>query len=115
MDINCWGRKILPSFKQATLPPLILPIGSGAKKNELSVTRSTDSVHVGVLTPHGYNRFGPIRSVLGLHPGKVGQDIPVEVNSVMVPTFINQFVKVHSNYPATDFRVPGWVHPAQKP
>jgi len=35
-------------------------------------------MHMGVLTPHGYNRSGPTWSVLDLHPGKVSQDIPVE-------------------------------------
>ena len=33
----------------------------------------------------------------------------------MAQTFINQFIKVHDNYPAIDFRAPGRVHPAQKP
>ena len=26
-------------------------------------------------------------------------------------TFGKQFFKVHDNYPATDFRTPGWIHP----
>ena len=29
----------------------------------------------------------------------------------MALTFGNQFFKVKGNYPATDFRTPGWVHP----
>ena len=33
----------------------------------------------------------------------------------MSQTFLNQFIKVKGNYPARDFRAPGWVHPAQKP
>ena len=33
----------------------------------------------------------------------------------MAQTFINQFIKVQSNYPARDFRALDWVHPAQKP
>jgi len=49
---------------------------------------------VGILTPLGYNRSGPTRSVLGLHPERVGQDIPVGKNSAMAQTFINQFVRV---------------------
>jgi len=36
-----------------------------------------DSVHVGILTPNGYNHSGSPRAVLGLHPGRIGQDIPV--------------------------------------
>ena len=32
----------------------------------------------------------------------------------MAQTFLNQFIKVKGNYPARDFRAPGWVHPAQK-
>jgi len=52
--------------------------------------------------------------MLGLHPGKVGQDIPIGENSTMAQTFINQFTKVHGNYLATGFRASGYVHPAQK-
>jgi len=29
----------------------------------------------------------------------------------MAQTFGNQFFRVHGNYPATDFRTPGWIHP----
>jgi len=29
----------------------------------------------------------------------------------MAQTFGNQSFKVHGNYPATDFRTPGWIHP----
>ena len=32
-------------------------------------------------------------------------------NPAMAQTFINQFIKACGNYPATDFRTPGWVHP----
>ena len=115
VDIHCWGREVLHSIKQATLSPLILQISNGAKEDELVC----DLVHKvsarGDLTLHGYNRSGPTLSVLCLHPGKVGQDIPVGENLEMAHTFINQFFKVHSNYLATDFRAPAWVHPAQKP
>jgi len=29
----------------------------------------------------------------------------------MAQTFGNQFFRVNGNYPATDFRTPGWIHP----
>ena len=29
----------------------------------------------------------------------------------MVQTFGNQFLKVSGNYPAIDFRAPGWIRP----
>jgi len=32
----------------------------------------------------------------------------------MAQMFINQFVKIHGNYPETDFKTPRLVHPAQK-
>jgi len=32
----------------------------------------------------------------------------------MAQTFVNQFVRVHGNYPVTDFRALDWVQPAQK-
>ena len=59
----------------------------------------------------GYSRAGPPRCILGLHPGNVLQDIPVGENSAVAQTFGNQFFRVHGNYPATDFRIPGWIHP----
>jgi len=78
------------------------------------VTRFTESVHVEILTFQGFSRTGPPRSIIGLHPGNVGRDVPVGENPIMVPTFLNQFVKAKGNYPATDFRMPGWVHSFKK-
>ena len=77
------------------------------------VTRTTDSVHVGILTAssHGYGRVDPPRCILGLHPRNVLQDIPVGENPAMAQTFSNQFFRVNDNYPVTDFRTPGWIHP----
>ena len=57
-----------------------------------------------------YKRAGPPRCILGLYLGNVLQDIPVGENSTVTQTFGNQFFKVHGNYPATDFRTPGWIH-----
>ena len=77
------------------------------------VTRTADSVHVGKLIApsFGYTRAGPPLCTLGLHPGNVLPDIPVGENPVVAQTFGNQFFKAHGNYPATDFRTPGWIHP----
>ena len=80
-----------------------------------SMTRSTNLVHVGILTLNGYNHSGSPRAILDLYPERISQDIPVGENPVMAQTFLNQFVKVQGNYPARDFRAPGWVHLAQKP
>jgi len=83
------------------------------RKMNWQVTRTTDSVHVGILTAssHGYARAGPPRCILGLHPGNVLQDIPVGENPAMAQTFGNQFFRVNGNYPVTDFRAPGWIQP----
>ena len=78
-----------------------------------TVAQFIDSIHIGVLTLSGYNRGGSLRAVLGMHPGKVGQDLPVGENSAMAQTFLNQFIKVKGNYPARDFKALSWVHPAQ--
>ena len=77
------------------------------------VIRTTDSVHVGILTADspGYTRAGPPRCILGLHPGNVLQDIPVGGNPAMAQNFENQFFRVNDNYPAIDFRTPRWIHP----
>jgi len=77
------------------------------------VTWTTDSVHVGILmaSSHSYARVGPPQCILGLHPRNVLQDILVGENPAMAQTFGNQFFRVNSNYPATDFRTLGWIHP----
>ena len=54
---------------------------------------------------------GGSRCILGLHPGNVLPDIPVGENPAVAQTFGNQFFKAHGNYPATDFRTTGWIHP----
>jgi len=83
------------------------------RKMNWQVTRTTDSVHMGILTvsSHGYTRAGHPRCILGLHPRNILQDIPVGENSAMAQTFSNQFFRVNGNYPATDFRTLGWIHP----
>jgi len=77
------------------------------------VTRTTGSVHVGILiaASPSYMKADAPRCILGLHPGNVLQDIPVGENPAMAQTFGNQFFRVYGSYPATDFRTPGWIHP----
>jgi len=86
-----------------------------ARKMSWQVSPSTDSVHVGKLILHspGYARAGPPHCIMGLHPGNVSRDIPVGENPAVALTFGNQFFKVRGNYPATDFRTPGWIHPSR--
>ena len=97
-------RQFPLSFFQCVMKP---------RKMNWQVTRTTDSIHVGILTAssHSYARAGPPRCILSLHPGNVLQDIPVGENPAMAQTFVNQFFWVNDNYPATDFRTPGWIHP----
>ena len=68
------------------------------------VTRSTYSVHVGILTLQGYNRSGLSRPVIRLYPGLVDKDLPIEDNPLMALTFLNQFVKADGNYPTLTLR-----------
>jgi len=77
------------------------------------VTQTTESVHVGKLIASSpdYTRAGPPHCRLGLHPGNILPDILVGENPVVARIFENQFFKAHDNYPATDFRTPGWIHP----
>ena len=60
------------------------------------VTRFTESVHVEILTFQDFSRTGPPQSIIGLHPGNVGRDVPVGENPIMVLTFLNQFVKAEA-------------------
>ena len=83
-----------------------------ARKMAWGVSRSVESVHVGRLTfQSGYSRAGPPHSIMGLYPGKVSRELPVGENPAVAQTFGTQFCAVNGNYPATDFRAPGWVHP----
>ena len=77
------------------------------------VSQNTDSVHIGRLThlSPGYTRAGPPHNIMGLHPGNVSREIPAGENPAMALTFGSQFCTVNGNYPATDFRTPGWIHP----
>ena len=93
MDFQHGRREALSSIKQATLPALVLPIGHRLRKMKWAVTRSTDSVHIGVLTLSSNNRCGSPMVILGIHPKRVGQDLVGE-NPVMAQTFLNQFIKV---------------------
>jgi len=70
------------------------------RKMNWQVTRTTDSVHVGILmaSSHGYARADPPRCILGLHPENVLQDIPVGENLAMAQTFDNQFFRANDNY-----------------
>jgi len=80
------------------------------RKKNRPMTRSADSVQAGILTPHGYDWFGPPSHVLGLHLGNIGKDVSVGENLAMAQTFLNKFVKADGNHPVTDFKTPGWVH-----
>jgi len=74
-----------------------------------SVNLGTESVHVGILTSHGFSRCGPLRGILGLNPGNVSRDVPMGENQGKILTFLNQFINARGNYPAIDFRTPGRV------
>jgi len=58
-------------------------------KMKWSVTQSTVSVHIGILTLNGYNYCGSPGAVLGMHPGRIGQELPVGENMAMAQTLLN--------------------------
>jgi len=107
-------EKILSPIKQAPLSFFFFQSVTTARKTNWSVTQSIYSVHMGILTLNGYSRSEPPQNILGLHSGNVGQDVPVGEKSSDVQTFLDQFVEANGNYPATDFRTPGWVHYIKK-
>jgi len=102
----------LPSSKHQ-FPLSFFQCVTKPRKMNWQVTQTTESVHVGILmaSSHGYARTGPPWCILGLNPENVLQDIPVGENLAMAQTFDNKFFRVNDNYPATDFRTPGWIHP----
>jgi len=104
-------KSYLPSTKRH-FPLSSFAAVTQARKMAWSVSRSTESVHVGRLSyQSGYSGAGPPRSIMGLYPGKVSRELPVGENPAVAQTFGAQFCAVGGNYPATDFRTPGWVHP----
>ena len=58
-------------------------------KMKWAVTRFTDFVHIRILTLSGYNHCGSPRAVLDIHPGRVGQELPVGEKLAMAQTFLN--------------------------
>ena len=66
-------------------------------------------IHIGILTLSGFTRSGLLRSVIGLHSSNIGREVPVREIPAQFLTFLNQFLKVGGNYPATYFRTLGWV------
>ena len=75
---------------------------------EWLLNRSTNSVHVGIITIQGYNQSGPL--VIGLYLDLIGKDVLTGENLMMARTFLNQFVKDDKNYLVIDFKTPCWVH-----
>ena len=61
------------------------------------MSRSTESVHVGVLTLSCFTKSDPPRNVVSLHPSNVGREVPMAENPAQVLTFLNQFVKARDN------------------
>ena len=109
---NLDGEKYyLPSTKRH-FPLSFFQCVTRSRKMKWQVARTIDSVHVGklIVVSPGYTRAGPPCCILGVHPENVLQDILVGENPAMAQTFGNQFFKVHGNYPATDFKTPGWIH-----
>jgi len=66
-------------------------------------------VCAGILILSGFTKSGPPRSVISLRQGNIGREVHVGENPAKVPTFLNQFVKLGGNYPATNLRMPGWM------
>ena len=111
MDFPIRWQEVLSSVQQAAFSFVFLPMRD--EGSPWQVSRSTESVHIGklILSSPAYTRAGPPCCIMGLHPGNVLPDILVGENPAVAQTFGNQFFKVRGNYPATDFRTPGWIHP----
>ena len=78
------------------------------------LTLSRDSVAIGALTSKSYTRVGPPGMVNDLHPGLRGAEAPAGESFAQVRTFLSHFLDVGGNYPASEFRVPGWVNSGKK-
>jgi len=111
-DFKLNGKEYYLSSSKRYFPLSFFQCVTRPRKMKWQVTRTTDSVHVDKLIDASpdYTRAGP-RCILGLHPGNVLPTSRWGKNLAMAQTFGNQFFKVHGNYPATDFRISGWIHP----
>jgi len=58
-----------------------------------SITKSTDSVHLGILSSTASVGVDHLEAYLG----NIGQDTLVGENPAMVSIFLNQFIKVDGN------------------
>jgi len=79
------------------------------RKMTWRLTPQRESVVVGHLAARGANRAHRPAYVTGLLPGLMAKDVPAGEMPHMANTFINYFMAVGGNYPASDFRAPGWV------
>ena len=108
------GEKYYLPMSKHYFPLLFFRSVTTTRKMDWPVSRTTHTVHVGILTSQGCSRSGPPRHVISLHPGHVIRDVPVGESLAMARTFLNLFVKAEGNYPAKHFRTPGWVHSSKK-
>jgi hypothetical protein len=79
------------------------------------LTRELDGVSVAKLINYQSTPIGRGRSIEGLFPGLISQELPAREIPKEANIFINRFTAAGGDFPATGFRTPGWFHPsAQK-
>ena len=71
------------------------------RKMTWSVSQIAESVQVSFLTSREFSRSGPLRSILSLHLGNVGRDVPAGGNPVRVSTYFELIYKCRRKLPSS--------------
>jgi len=74
------GEKYYLSSSKRHFPLSYFKSVMAPRKMRWLETRSTDFVHVGILTLNGYKYCESPWDVLGMHPWRIRQDLPVREN-----------------------------------
>ena len=91
-----------------------VPLGVSAAhvdtpRNRVGPLKSISGVSPGKLGANEAYPVGHGKDVFGLYPGLIRAEYPTGEAPQLATTFINQFLKVNGDFP-TDFCPLGWVH-----
>ena len=110
-----WLRKIGDIFLFLPIMLRMVPLSylqsmSIPRPMEWNLTRSQDGVSIGKIINYQSSPVGQSRTVVGLLPGLTGQEFPRSEVPRQADLFILKFMEAGGNFPASEFRAPGWLH-----
>ena len=74
------------------------------------LTHFKDGVSLGRVANYKSSSAGHGQNIVGLHPGLVVREFPRGETPKQAELFISRFMRVGGDFPAIEFRAPGWLH-----